>query len=385
MINARHPSTSLPADLPTLGVEEEFLIVDPNSGSPLPVAQEVIDLARRFGTELEPELTRVQLTSNTPVCHGMRELREHLLGTRSVAAAAALQTGGQLLAVGVSPAGPTGRPLSDADRYQRMGRGYGMLAAEHGVCGCHVHVAVPDRETAVQVGNHLRPWLPALLALTANSPLHQGVDTGYASWRSVLCGRWARSGAPPYFTSAEHYDAVVDRMVDSGAVIDRAMVHWDVRPSEHLPTVEVRVSDVPATVDESCYSPFWCAPSSPPPSGLSTGGGGSPGLRPDRARRLPARGSRRHPRPGCRRVHRPPLSGGTAGVEGAAPRQWGRPAAAGVPAAGTGEGRRGSPGPQHPPGLPAGDDGVVIGDLVIGRTDARTSMWTTRGRAQGPV
>ncbi len=107
MINARHPSTSLPADLPTLGVEEEFLIVDPNSGSPLPVAQEVIDLARRFGTELEPELTRVQLTSNTPVCHGMRELREHLLGTRSVAAAAALQTGGQLLAVGVFPAGPT--------------------------------------------------------------------------------------------------------------------------------------------------------------------------------------------------------------------------------------------------------------------------------------
>jgi carboxylate-amine ligase len=181
----------------------------------------------------------------------MSEVREHLLGARSVAAAAALQTGGRLLAVGVSPAGPTGQPFSDSDRYQRIGRGYGMLAAEHGVCGCHVHVAVPNREIAVQVCNHLRPWLPVLLALTANSPIHQGVDTGYASWRSVLCGRWACSGAPPYFTSAEHYDAVVDMMVDSGAVLDRAMVYWDVRLSDHLPTVEVRVSDVPATVDES--------------------------------------------------------------------------------------------------------------------------------------
>jgi carboxylate-amine ligase len=250
MINTAFPA-SPGSDPPTLGVEEEFLVVDPDNGRPVPVADKVIDLARRFGTDLEPELTRIQVESNTPVCQGIREVRAHLLNTRSVAAVAALQAGGQLLALGVSLAGPAGQPFSDPARYQRIGERYGMLAAEHGVCGCHVHVAVPDRETAVQVGNHLRPWLPTLLALTANSPIHQGVDTGYASWRSVLCGRWACSGAPPHFTSAEHYDAVVDMMVGSGAVLDRRMVYWDVRPSEHLPTVEVRVSDVPATVNES--------------------------------------------------------------------------------------------------------------------------------------
>lgn len=250
MINADPPAPLNPA-LPTLGVEEEFLLVDPSTALPLPAAGEVIGLARRFGADLQPELTRTQVESNTPVCRGMRDVREHLLTTRSAAAAAALRAGGRLLAVGVSLTGPTRQPLTDAPRYRRIGEEYGLLAAEHGVCGCHVHVAVPDRGTAVQVCNHLRPWLPVLLALTANSPIHQGVDTGYASWRSVLNSRWPCSGAPPYFAGADHYDAVVDMLVDSGTLLDQRMLYWDVRPSAHLPTVEVRVSDVPATVDES--------------------------------------------------------------------------------------------------------------------------------------
>ncbi|MFD1145568.1 carboxylate-amine ligase [Saccharothrix hoggarensis] len=249
MINSDQPLSD--AHVPTLGVEEEFLIVDPGSGLPVPVAGEAIDLANRLGADLQPELTRVQVESNTPVCRTLREVRGHLLTARSTASAAALQAGAQLLAVGVPLTGPMGQSFSDSDRYRRIGEDYGLLAAEHGVCGCHVHVAVPDRETAVQVCNHLRPWLPVLLALTANSPIHQGVDTGCASWRSVLNSRWPCSGAPPYFTSARHYDAVLDMMVDSGAVLDPGMVYWDVRPSDHLPTVEVRVSDVPATVDES--------------------------------------------------------------------------------------------------------------------------------------
>ncbi|UJW31130.1 glutamate--cysteine ligase [Saccharothrix sp. AJ9571] len=249
MINTDRPLRG--SDVPTLGVEEEFLVVDPGSGLPVPVAGDVVDLAGRLGGDLQPELTRVQVESNTPVCRTLREVRGHLVGARSMAAAAASQAGARLLAVGVPLTGPMGQSFSDSDRYRRIGEDYGLLAAEHGVCGCHVHVAVPDRETAVQVCNHLRPWLPVLLALTANSPVHQGVDTGYASWRSVLNSRWPCSGAPPYFTSAEHYDAVLDMMVAGGAVLDPGMVYWDVRPSDHLPTVEVRVSDVPATVDES--------------------------------------------------------------------------------------------------------------------------------------
>jgi carboxylate-amine ligase len=114
-----------------------------------------------------------------------------------------------------------------------------------------VHVAVPSRELAVRVSNRLRPWLPALLALTANSAIYRSTDTGYASWRSVLWARWPSAGPPPHFDSVDEYDATVAMMLDVGAMMDDGMVYWDVRPSADFPTVEVRVADVPATVAET--------------------------------------------------------------------------------------------------------------------------------------
>jgi carboxylate-amine ligase len=170
---------------------------------------------------------------------------------RSAAVDAAAQCGARLLAVGVPVLRSAVLPITDIRRYSTIASRFEYLAGTRGVCGGHVHVGVPDRETAVQVSNYLRPWLPALLALTANSPIHGGVDTGFASWRSIMLSRWPCSGPPPWFDSAEHYDAVVEEMVESGVILDEGMINWDVRPSAHLPTVEVRVSDVPATVDET--------------------------------------------------------------------------------------------------------------------------------------
>ncbi len=126
-----------------------------------------------------------------------------------------------------------------------------MIAHEQGICGCHVHVEVPDREAAVRVSNRLRPWLPLLLGLTANSAVYRNTDTGYASWRSILWQRWPSAGPPPHFDSADEYDAVVRMLLDAGAMRDDGMVYWDVRPSANFPTIEVRVADVPATVAET--------------------------------------------------------------------------------------------------------------------------------------
>ncbi len=110
---------------------------------------------------------------------------------------------------------------------------------------------MPDRETALQVGNFVRLWLPALLSLTANSAVYGGFDTGYASWRAVQQTGWPVSGPLPYLRSVEHFDELVGVLHETGAVLDERMVYWDIRPSSHLPTIEVRVSDVPATVEES--------------------------------------------------------------------------------------------------------------------------------------
>ncbi|TDE14393.1 YbdK family carboxylate-amine ligase [Jiangella asiatica] len=239
------------ADRPSVGVEEEFLLVDPRTSLVVPKNGAVVAAAHRLGGELDVEVTRMQVETRTPVCTDLRELRGEVLRQRLMAAAAARRAGVQLVAAGVPIADELHQLVTDKPRYRRMADHYGILVRESGLCGCHIHVGVADRENAVQLSNHVRPWLPALLALTANSAVHRGEDTGHCSWRTVLIARWPCSGPPPYFDSARDYDAAVSRLLDAGAVLDETMVSWSIRPSHHLPTLEVRVSDVPATADET--------------------------------------------------------------------------------------------------------------------------------------
>ncbi|MBV8928967.1 MAG: glutamate--cysteine ligase [Mycobacteriaceae bacterium] len=236
---------------PTVGVEEEFLLIDPESGEPVPKNTAVAAHALRHGVKLQLELTSCQLETTSGVTATSADLRDELTTLRNVAAEAADASGAQLLAVGLPPSVPHRFPVTDKPRYRRIAERFGMIAHEQGICGCHVHVAVADRAAAVSVSNWLRPWLPSLLALAANSAVYRGADTGYASWRSILWARWPTAGPPPFFDSPADYDATVQMMVDTGAALDTGMIYWDVRPSANYPTVEVRVADVPATVAET--------------------------------------------------------------------------------------------------------------------------------------
>ncbi|MEU7524436.1 glutamate--cysteine ligase [Saccharothrix sp. NPDC042600] len=237
---------------PTLGVEEEFLVVAPDTGHPVPLGPRVVRCAaERFGVELDVELSTAQVETRTAVCHDLGDVRRQLSDLRAVAAESARRVGARLLAVGAPPIGGPETGTGDQGRYAQLKDDYRLLAAEQSICGCHVHVAVPDAETAVQVCNHVRPWLPVLSLLTANSAIARGRDTGYASWRSVVWSRWPSAGPPPYFESFDHYRRTCDVLLEAGAARDLRMVYWDVRPSAHLPTVEVRIADVASTVDEA--------------------------------------------------------------------------------------------------------------------------------------
>ncbi|MFK4089401.1 glutamate--cysteine ligase [Kribbella sp. NPDC020789] len=233
---------------PSIGVEEELLLVSA-TGDPLPRSQAVV--AELPDLDVTLELTRAQIELNSPVCDSAAELHQQLTSMRSELAAAAHGEGARVLAIAVPPAGEAAQLVTKKPRYREMAERYGLLAREQSVCGCHVHVDVPDQDAAVRVSNHLRPWLPALLALTANSPIYLGQDTGFASWRWVMWSRWPSAGPPPYLESVEHYEALVAMHMAVGTVMDEQMIYWDVRPSSHLPTIEVRVSDVPMTVDET--------------------------------------------------------------------------------------------------------------------------------------
>lgn len=232
----------------TVGVEEEFLLVDTASGRTSTRAAAV--LARVQDTDLtkfHAELAATQVEAASGPCTSVAELGQVLLEARTTLAKAAEEVGVGLISRG-TPLKPSPRPIvSRANaRFRRVLDTYAGVVEHYEACGCHVHVGVPDRETGVRVLNHLRPWLPTLLALSANSP-----DNGYASWRMVQQSRFPGSGVPPVFASAADHDAHVARMVACGTLVDRAQSFWLARLSTRWPTVEFRVADAAATVEDA--------------------------------------------------------------------------------------------------------------------------------------
>jgi carboxylate-amine ligase len=238
------PGTVRAAAAITLGVEEEFVLLDPATGATVVAAPELV---RMLGGEpgVQQELMRFQVETGTTVCTGLDDLGGELVRLRRLAAAAAVQLGCRLVASGVAPyrtpglAAITGQP-----RYRELARRYGPVVAEAGTCACHVHVGVPSRDLGVQVLARLRPWLAPLLAITANSPITAGHDAGWASWRYVLQSRWPTAVPPEAWPDASGYDTAVRRLIGQGAALDERSVYFLARLSPRYPTVEVRVADV---------------------------------------------------------------------------------------------------------------------------------------------
>jgi glutamate---cysteine ligase / carboxylate-amine ligase len=233
----------------TVGVEEEFLLVDPDTGTPRAVSHVALT-GDHDGAQLTGELQREQLETGTRPCASLDELDGELRRARATAAGAAASAGSALAALGTSPL-PVEPTLSPTDRYRRMARRFGLTVAEELTCGCHVHVGVESDEEAVGALDRLRPWLAPLLALTANSPFWQGGDSGYASYRSQVWSRWPSAGPYAPFGSPGTYHGTVAAMVASETVLDRGMVYFDARLSVQHPTLEVRVADVCLDVDDA--------------------------------------------------------------------------------------------------------------------------------------
>lgn len=234
----------------TLGVEEEFLLVDPTSGHFAPAAPAVLQLLADEPS-VTPEFMRYQIEVATKVCDGLGQVRSELCRLRGLLARAAERVGCRLVAAGALPLGPRPEPsvVSEYPRYRELAQRFTAFVANGGTCGCHVHIGVPSREIGVQVLSRLRLWLPQLLAIGANSPVVFGRDTGWASWRYWMWSRWPTVRTPQIWTDPAHYDASVREQVVRGAAIDPRSVHFHARLSPQYPTVEVRIADVCLSVD----------------------------------------------------------------------------------------------------------------------------------------
>ncbi|MQA97918.1 MAG: YbdK family carboxylate-amine ligase [Streptosporangiales bacterium] len=240
----------------SLGVEEEFLLVDAVSGRCVPHSERVLAEAgqhrwRESGGGFHVELPASQVEAATGVCGDLAGLREQLRYGRARLAETARAGGARLVAAGAPVMGGSPPPVARGERFAAIAAAYGDVLEDYQACGCHVHVGVPDRETAVAVVNHLRPWLAVLLALSANSPFDHGRLTDYADRRMVQIVRFPGAGVPPFAASAAEYDERVTALVEARVLVDEAMTFWLARPSPRWPTVEVRVADVSATADEA--------------------------------------------------------------------------------------------------------------------------------------
>jgi carboxylate-amine ligase len=241
------------AALPTIGVEEEHFLIDPVTRTPQPAAASVVARAApHLGDLIDGEFFRTQVEIKTPPCVEAVQLRAELTNLRAGAAAAAAEEGLRLCASGTPVLGGSGPPaIGDHPRYRAGVAQYRAMLDDFLVCSLHVHVHLPDRELAVLVSNHLRPWLPLLIAMSANSPFHQGIDTGYADWRAMIRSRFPCLGPPPYAESLREHEELAVAMADSGAMLDAATPFWDIRPNPRLPTVEIRTMDVTADIDDT--------------------------------------------------------------------------------------------------------------------------------------
>ncbi|MEV4709386.1 glutamate--cysteine ligase [Actinoplanes sp. NPDC049316] len=236
----------------TLGVEEEYLLVDAVEPRAVEAVEDVFDqLPEELRDSIQHEYMRSQIESASPPQLELSELYDALRRLRAGLATAAEAAGARLVAVGAAPAaGPHSRVV-DKPRYHRMRERFGDLSPGSGLNGMHVHVSIPDPETGVQVLNHLRPWLPIFQAAAANSPLFAGRDTGYASWRSMLWERWPTVQPTPHLESHEHYLQIIADLQASGAALDEGMLYWYARLSANYPTVEIRMGDVCPSLDDT--------------------------------------------------------------------------------------------------------------------------------------
>jgi carboxylate-amine ligase len=245
----------------TFGIEEEFFFLTPEQLLPADIAEDVyLRLAgdAQWSRWVHREFLASQIEHASAVFTELDEAGAALVGFRHEVDADAGRHGVCVSSIGTTPDAHAFPTIADVDRYHRVVRDMAGVIADHQMCGLHVHVGIPSREHGVAALNAVRPWLPLLTAMSANSPMWRGHDTGYASWRTIQLRRWTTAGCPPRFADAADYDRRIRQLVGVGGVTDLALIAWNVRLSEHVPTIEFRMSDAQLTADDTLLITALC-------------------------------------------------------------------------------------------------------------------------------
>ena len=237
----------------TIGVEEEFQIVDPATGELRSHVSNLVEASSdRLGEQIKPELHQSIVELGTKICSDVGELDHELRRIRGELVRAAERVNLQVAAAGTHPFSSwIDQVITPGERYKNIVEELQHLARSLLIFGMHVHVAVPDRTTMIDLMNMARYFLPHLLALSTSSPFWMGRDTGLKSFRTTVFRRFPRTGIPDYFSSWSEYEDYVNLLVHLHCIDNAKKIWWDVRPHPTFGTLEFRICDVATRVDEA--------------------------------------------------------------------------------------------------------------------------------------
>jgi glutamate---cysteine ligase / carboxylate-amine ligase len=238
----------------SVGVEEELMVLDGETLLLAPRADELIAASAGSGLPgtLKSELFASALELNTNICSSPDEAAEALAELRRGAAALASERGLEVAAAGSHPLSrPEDEAIADEQRYKEFVAYAGVSARRQGVSGLHVHVGMESPDACFHALEGVLPWLPVVLALSANSPYLAGEETGLMSNRAEVLAELPRSGAPPAFRSYAEWEAFVERFVRLGMAAEYTRFWWDVRPHPRFGTLEIRMPDQPTALERS--------------------------------------------------------------------------------------------------------------------------------------
>ena len=237
----------------TLGIEEEFQIVDPESRELRSHVSEFLEEGKMIlGEQIKPEMIQSMIEVGTGICHNIQEARADISNLRGVIASLAEKNGLKIVAASTHPISRwQDQKIFDDERYELLVQELQTVARSLLIFGLHVHVGIPDRERQIHIMNASRYFLPHILALTTSSPFWMGHNTGLKSYRSEIFKQFPRTDIPDHFDSYPGFQRYVDLLVKTGCINDGKKIWWDCRPHPIFPTLEFRICDIPTRVDDT--------------------------------------------------------------------------------------------------------------------------------------
>jgi len=237
----------------TLGIEEEFQIVDPQTRELRSRVAEMLEEGKMMlGEQVKPEMIQAQIEVGTGVCRNIQEARRDITRLRSIVSGLARKQNLAIVAASTHPISQwTAQEIYDDPHYKLLIEELQMVARSLLIFGMHVHVGIPDRERQIHIMNAARYFLPHVLALSTSSPFWLGIDTGLKSYRCEVFKKFPRTDIPDHFDSYSSYERYVKFLLDTNSIGNPKKIWWDVRPHPYFPTLEFRICDIPTRVDDT--------------------------------------------------------------------------------------------------------------------------------------